>query len=70
VSEPKNTLTGGFVKTVTAKPLPGTSYSQDTSKKGYFLLVHTEAINDETVLYEYLTSQAIAPAHFYFFGDP
>jgi hypothetical protein len=32
-------------------------------------LVHTEAINDEPVFDKYLTSQAIAPAHFYFFGN-
>ena len=32
-------------------------------------MVHTEAINDQPVLYEYLTAQAIAPAHFYFFGN-
>jgi hypothetical protein len=47
-----------------------TPEARQIKKRGYFLLVHTEAIDDEPVFYENLTSQAIAPAHFYFFGNP
>jgi hypothetical protein len=44
-----------------------TLQARQIRKSGYFfLLVNTEAINDEPVFYKYLTPQAIASAHFYF----
>jgi hypothetical protein len=63
----KHPLPGGVVKKAAVKTSPG--HTRGWHRKKYFLLVHAEAINDQPVLYEYLTSQAIAPAHFYFFGN-
>ena len=37
----------------------------DPEKRGYFLLVNTEAINDEPVFYKYITPQAKAFDNFY-----
>jgi len=36
-----------------------------SGKKGYCLLVNTEAINDEPVFYKYITPQAKAFGNFY-----